>query len=1051
MRDRGVSVFRGDRGTPQRRGRSHGQLLQEGIATSTGGAGTQAGTNAATGAGVRTHAGTARIAEQLAWAQRVFPGRTWLAIELHRSPDDAARLALLDQLGRDAGVPRVAAGDVHMHARGRRALQDLMTAIRHRTTVAAAGHRLFPNGERHLRPRQALAELYPAELMRESVRIAQRCRFSLRDLKYRYPRELVPEGLTPSQHLRHLTEEGARRRWPTGVPIEVRKLIERELTLIAELNYEPFFLTVQDVVAFARSRGILCQGRGSAANSVVCYCLGITAVDPGRIGMLFERFISKERNEPPDIDVDFEHERREEVLQYVYRKYGRERAALAATVISYQGKSAARDVGRALGFGEDQLDQIARCFGRAVDTTALEALLAERGFDPSSPIMHRFLVLVGELLDVPRHLSQHVGGFVISEQPLWELVPVENAGMEDRTIIQWDKDDLETLGLLKVDCLALGMLSCIRRCFDLVDRHRGIRHDLATIPEGDPATYRMIQAADTLGVFQIESRAQMAMLPRHRPENYYDLVIQVAIVRPGPIQGDMVHPFLRRRQKKEQVTYPSPELEKVFGRTLGVPIFQEQVMQLAIVAAGFTPGEADRLRRSMAAWKRRGGLEQWRERILGGMRERGYELSFAEQVFEQIKGFGSYGFPESHAASFALIVYASCWLKCHEPAAFACALINSQPMGFYAPAQIVADARKHGVTVLPADVAHSDWDCSLDPAIAPLPATAMATTAGAAPAFVGAAHGCDRRAVVYPGQRGTPDLRGRSHGQLLQEAGVEALPQPAIRLGLRLIRGISEDCARRIVAAREARPFRDVADLVARAALDRFERERLAEAGALRTLAGHRHRAFWAVAACDASPDHRSTPIAAHAATVPPRDHPAHPIAAHAAPTVPPGTPPPVDLLQEATIHEQRVTLRPPSAADDVFADYATTGLTLNRHPVALVRRQLAARRIRRSDELATLAHGTRIRCAGLVTLRQRPQTASGVTFLTLEDEHGLVNVVVWRDLAVRQRRELLESRLLGIDGVLETQDGVQHLIAKRLSDLTPLLDGLDARSRDFH
>ena len=984
-------------------------------------------------------AGAARIAEQLAWTQRVFPGRTWLAIELHRSPDDDARLALLEQLGRAAGVPRVAAGDVHMHVRGRRALQDLMTAIRHRTTVAAAGHRLFPNGERHLRTRQALAEIYPAELMRESVRIAQRCRFSLRDLKYQYPRELVPDGLTPSQHLRHLTEEGARRRWPTGVPIEARKLIERELTLIAELKYEPFFLTVQDVVAFARSRGILCQGRGSAANSVVCYCLGITAVDPGRIGMLFERFISKERNEPPDIDVDFEHERREEVLQYVYRKYGRERAALAATVISYQPRSAARDVGRALGFGEDQLDQLARCFGRAVETTAVEALLAEHGFDPQAPVMHRFLVLVGELLDVPRHLSQHVGGFVISEQPLWELVPVENAAMADRTIIQWDKDDLETLGLLKVDCLALGMLSCIRRCFDLIDRHRGIRHDLATIPEGDPATYRMIQAADTLGVFQIESRAQMAMLPRHRPENYYDLVIQVAIVRPGPIQGDMVHPFLRRRQKKEQVTYPSPELEKVFGRTLGVPIFQEQVMHLAIVAAGFTPGEADRLRRSMAAWKRRGGLEQWRERILGGMRERGYELSFAEQVFEQIKGFGSYGFPESHAASFALIVYASCWLKCHEPAAFACALLNSQPMGFYAPAQIVADARKHGVAVLPADVAHSDWDCALEPPVADAVASVGAAHGcdrgnpvfpddrGTAPrrgrghgpllqedpavACVGAAHGCDLGDPVFPDDRGMPSRRGRSHGQLLQGQDAQALPQPALRLGLRMVRGLSEDCAKRIVGARAARPLRDVADLVARAKLDRFERERLAEAGALRTLAGHRHRAFWAVAGAEADPE----------------------------------------VLEDAPLHEQRVTLRPPSAADDVFADYATTGLSLGRHPLALVRRQLAARRIRRSDELATLAHGTRVRCAGLVTLRQRPQTASGVTFLTIEDEHGLVNVVVWRDLALRQRRELLESRLLGIDGVLETQDGVRHLIARRLSDLTPLLDGLDSRSRDFH
>ncbi len=930
------------------------------------------------GESIRTNCADVGEGATAAWLQSLFPGRLWLAVELHRESHDDARLAALQALGAAHGIPLVASGDVHMHARGRRALQDLLTAIRLRCTVAEAGHALFPNGERHLRPVSALAQLYPHALLAESTTIAQRCRFSLRELNYAFPQELVPDGRTPSEHLRILTEEGAQRRWPNGVPPDARALIEKELGLIAEMKYEAFFLTVHDIVAWARSQGILCQGRGSAANSVVCYSLGITAVGPDRIRMLFERFVSKERNEPPDIDVDFEHERREEVLQYVYAKYGRARAALAATVICYRGKSAARDVGRALGLSEDQLEQIARAYARGQSEVALDIRLGEVGFDPNSPLMRRFVALTGELRGFPRHLSQHVGGFIISGEALSKLVPTENAAMPDRSIIQWDKDDLETLGLLKVDCLALGMLSCVRRCLDLIERHHGQRWELATIPEGDAATYAMLQRADTVGVFQVESRAQMAMLPRLKPVDFYDLVIQVAIVRPGPIQGDMVHPFLRRRQGLEPVSYPSPELEQVFGRTLGVPIFQEQVMHLAMVAAGFTPGEADQLRRSMAAWKRHGGLEHWRERILSGMAERGYELEFAERVFEQIKGFGSYGFPESHAASFALIAYVSAWLKCHYPAAFACALINAQPMGFYAPAQIVADAKKHGVRVQPADVLVSDWDCSLEGSLPP------AASTSAVPAYA---------------QREREKM-----------TSTPRYPSPALRLGLCLIKGFSEVAAKRIVAARNERAFTDVADLIRRAGLDQRERECLAAAGALKRLAGHRHRAYWEVAAADEA-----------------------------------------EILSSAPRHEARVSLRPPDAAADTFADYAATGLSLGKHPIGLIRQQLRARRIRRADELAGIESGRPVRFAGLVTMRQRPATATGVTFVTLEDETGLVNVVIWHDLGLRQRRELLDATVLGVEGVLERKDGVQHLIAGRLRDYSDLLPDLAVGSRDFH
>ncbi|MGN6313655.1 MAG: error-prone DNA polymerase [Rhodanobacteraceae bacterium] len=889
------------------------------------------------------------------WIKSVFEGRAWLAVELHRGPDDAKRLKDLQCLGKELGLPLVASGDVHMHVRARLPLQHTLTAIRHRTTIAEAGPLLFKNGERHLRKCMELEALYPRELLAETLRIAARCTLDLRQaVQYRYPAELVPEGHTPATWLRELTERGIRWRWPQGEPEKVRRQIDSELELIAFKEYEAFFLTVHDVVRHAREQKILCQGRGSAANSAVCYALGITEVDPEHGNLLMERFISRERNEPPDIDVDFEHERREEVIQYVYRKYGRQRAALAATVISYRGKSAAHDVGKAMGLSPEQVDQLSRAVGWWDGASALDQPLRERGFDPDSPMLKRVLALTAQLLDMPRHLSQHVGGFVISDAPLSELVPVENAAMADRTIIQWDKDDLDSMGLLKVDCLALGMLTCIRKCFDLLKQHGRGDCTIAGIRKDDPRTYAMVQRADTIGVFQIESRAQMSMLPRLKPKEFYDLVIQVAIVRPGPIQGDMVHPYLRRRRGEEPVTYPSEETKGVLERTLGVPLFQEQVMRLMMVAAGYTPGEADQLRRDMAAWRRRGGLEKHEQRIRAGMLARGYTPEFAERTFNQIKGFGSYGFPESHAASFAILAYASSWLKCHHPAAFACALLNSQPMGFYAPSQIVQDAQRHGVRVLPVDVRHSDWDCTLE---------------------------ADR------------------HGGL------------AIRLGLRQVRGCAEKAAQALMAARAQHAFADVADLCARASLDARHRTLFAQAGALRGLAGHRHRAQWAAIGVEA---HR-------------------PLFDHRSP-------------DEAAVH-----LPLSSVAEDVHADYARTGLTLGPHPLKLLRARLRAQRWLDSRQLQSRPHESEVRMAGMVVQRQRPQTASGVTFITLEDEHGPVNVIVWRDVAARQWRPYLEAKLLGVQGRWERVDGVSHLIAHRLFDISGMLGELDARSRDFH
>ncbi len=898
--------------------------------------------------------------DEVRWLAALLPRQAWIAVELLTTGRDRRRLAQLQALGCELDLPLVAAGDVHMHTRGRRALQDVLTATRIGTTVEQAGLALFANGERHLRPVVRIAELHPPELLAATVEIAAQCTFSLDELRYEYPREIVPAGYTPVAWLRRLTEEGALQRWPQGVPAPARQALEHELALIAELDYEPYFLTVHDIVRFARSRRILCQGRGSAANSAVCFCLGITEVDPARMSLLFERFISKERNEPPDIDVDFEHERREEVIQYIYAKYGRERAALAATVISYRPRSALRDVAKAMGLDPLQVAALARSMqwwdGSKIDETRVR----EAGLDPASPVLSRVLTLARMLLGFPRHLSQHVGGFVIARDLLEELVPVENAAMPDRTVIQWDKDDLDALGLLKVDVLGLGMLAAIRRAFELVQVFRGQRWTLATVPAEDPAVYEMIGHADTVGVFQIESRAQMAMLPRLRPRSYYDLVIEVAIIRPGPIQGDMVHPYLRRRAGEEAVSYPSAEVEGVLKRTLGVPIFQEQVMQLAIVAAGFTPGEADQLRRAMAAWKRKGGLGHFEERLITGMRERGYAEDFARRIFQQILGFGEYGFPESHAASFALLVYVSAWLKRHEPAAFAAALINSQPMGFYAPSQLVQDAQRHGVEVRPVDVRASHWDCTLEPCAA-----------------------------------GTSE--------------------PALRLGLRLVKGFAQDAGQRLVEARVRRlddaDWASPQELAEQARLDRRAMGCLAAAGALAGLGGNRHRAAWQVAGLEG----------------------------------------PLPVLPEVRIAEGIPLLRAPREGEDIVADYAHTGLTLRRHPIALLREPLAARGYVDSARLRELPTDTTVRTAGLVITRQRPGSAEGVTFVTLEDERGSINVIVWRDVAERQRQALIGSRLLGVAGKLQMEGEVMHVIAHRLVDLSPWLGRLRSNSRDFH
>jgi error-prone DNA polymerase len=940
-----------------------------------------------------------------AWLKEHFAGNLWVAVELARDGADRARLAALARAGERLGLPLVATGNVHMHVRERRALQDALTAIRLNASIAEAGWSLHANGERCLRERGRLARLYPGELLAETLTVAERCAFSLDELRYEYPREIVPEGQTPATYLRKLTEQGAERRWPQGMPQRAREIIERELVLIAELNYEPYFLTVYDIVSYARSRGILCQGRGSAANSLVCYCLGITAVGLERGALLMERFISKERNEPPDIDVDFEHERREEVIQYVYGKYGRERAAIAATVIMYRPRSAVRDLGKVFGLDPLQIRNLTRIL-QWWDPSVTPEHVRQAGFDPESPILRMIRDLARELVGFPRHLSQHVGGFVISAGPLDELVPVENAAMPERTVVQWDKDDLNDLGLLKVDLLGLGMLTALRRALALANECRGTGWTLGHLPPEDPRVYEMISHADTVGVFQIESRAQMSMLPRLKPKQFYDLVIEVAIVRPGPIQGDMVHPYLRRRERKEEVDFPGPEVREVLERTLGVPIFQEQVMQLAIKAAGFTPGEADSLRRAMAAWKRHGDMHRFQEKLVRGMIERGYSHDFAQRICKQIEGFGEYGFPESHSCSFALLVYDSAWLKCYEPAAFTCALLNSQPMGFYAPAQLVRDARMHGVEVRPVSVEASDWDCTLEPPEVP---------AGS------------EMSPVQPAQPVQP----------VQPMQPMQPMQLALRLGLRLVKSLPEAAAKRIMAARREHCFSSVQDLAQRALLDRGDLEALAAAGALASLAGNRHLAFWEVAGAE-----RRWALAEGVAG-----------SAGARVNVGDGAVPAGSIDRGLEIHAQegRPLLATPTEWQNIEGDYASLGLTLGRHPLALLRERLSRERIATAAELLALPHGRLVRTAGLVLLRQHPANANGVTFMTLEDETGQVNLIVWRQVGEAQRRPLVESRLLEVRGKVQRQGEILHVVVHRLIDRSRLLAGLALGSRDFH
>jgi len=849
-----------------------------------------------------------------------------------------------------------------MHKRARKPLQDTLTAIRLKTPVADCGFALAPNAEQHLRPRARLAQLYRAEWLQETLRIARGCRFELDELAYHYPAELVPEGCTAIGHLRALTEQGAAKRYPGGVPEEVRGYIDKELRLIEEMKYEAFFLTVEDIVRYARSEHILCQGRGSAANSVVCYCLGITAVPPEESSPLFERFISKERGEPPDIDVDFEHERREEVIQYIYAKYGHERTALAAALSTYRRRGAVRDVGKALGFEASQVDALARAFQWFDDASRMQQALQEAGLDADAAPVQLWVALVGQLRGFPRHLSQHVGGFVIADHKLARLVPIENAAMDDRRVIQWDKEDLESLGLLKVDVLALGMLTVMRRSLDLMNRWRGLHWSMYDIPPKDPKVYDMICKADTIGVFQIESRAQMSMLPRLKPRTFYDLVVEVAIVRPGPIQGRMVHPYLKKREELArrgtvQAT-PYPALNAALQRTLGVPIFQEQVMQICTIAAGFSSGEADQLRRSMAAWRRTGTVKDHERRIVEGMVGNGYDRPFAEAIFRQICGFGDYGFPESHAHSFAILAYFSSWMKCHEPAVFLAALLNSQPMGFYGPSQLVQDARRHGVEVRAADIVHSDWDCTLE--------------------------------------------------------ARDGSEQPAVRLGLRLIGALSEAAALRIVRARGERPFAGIDDLARRAALDARELQALARADALGPLAGHRRRQWWAAAGQDR----------------------------------------PRALLADAPVREteaEQPALPPAPEGEAIVLDYASTGLTLRRHPVALLRERIARRGGRSAAELAQLRNGRSAWACGLVTVRQQPETANSTIFVTLEDETGSVNVIVWKHVREAHRRALLQSLLLAVAGQWQTANGVSHLIASRLVDVSSWLGQLVTTSRDFH
>ncbi|MBM3955937.1 MAG: DNA polymerase III subunit alpha [Planctomycetes bacterium] len=921
--------------------------------------------------------------------REVFGERLCCLAEVAREGDDAARLAWYGAVARQARVPVVAAGDVRCHVRARLPLLHALTAVRHGATIEEIRGRLVANGERHLHERLRIAERFaplPGAVAR-SVEWAGRCTFTLDELRYEYPESVVPPGRTPQEHLGRMVWKGARQRYPDGVPEKVRRLIGHELALVAELGYEAYFLTVFDIVRFARRRGILCQGRGSAANSAICYCLGITSVDPARLDVLFERFISRERREAPDIDVDFEHQRREEVLQYVYRTYGRTRAAMTAEVICYRLRSAVRDMGKVLGLSLDRVARIAEVLDVADGVGQLPARLTEAGLSPTGATGRRLVALVGQLVGFPRHLGQHVGGMVMTRGALCDLVPIQPATMDGRTVVQWDKNDLDELGILKVDCLALGMLTAIHRAFDLVAEHGGPQLTLATVPAEDPEVYEMISQADTVGVFQIESRAQMSMLPRLRPRCFYDLVIEVAIVRPGPIQGDMVHPYLRRRAGEEPVDYPSDAIREVLEKTLGVPLFQEQAMRLAVVAAGFTPGEADQLRRAMGAWRRPGVIDEFHRRLVDGMRARGLSEEFAERVFNQIRGFGEYGFPESHAASFALLVYVSAWLKRHHPAAFTAALLGSQPMGFYAPAQLVRDARQHGVTVLPVDVNASGWHAGLE--------------------------------------------RLPRRGQ----------PGPAIRLGLEQVHGLGEEAGRRIEAARRQGAFRLVHELARRARLDREHLLHLARAGALESLGLDRRRAAWEAMRQVDRPEER--PLFAGLGAADEDEVEADAPAGGAAPFAPhasglSGADAPAAFLPAL------------AARDEVIADYRAVGLSLAAHPLAFERAWLAERGVVTAALAAAAPEGRRVCVAGIVLVRQRPATASGMIFLTVEDETGAANVVVrpavWEAADPATRR----AAVLLVHGRIQRRGAVVHLLATRLEPAVPgrAADGADAAPR---
>jgi error-prone DNA polymerase len=936
------------------------------------------------------------LADQLRRLAADFPGSVYLAATRLYGPQDLKRLYRLAALAKEAGTPLVATGDVLYHAPERRPLQDVLSCIREKTTIAEAGFRLEANAERHLKSPEEMARLFAnhPDAIRRTEEVVARCRFSLDELRYEYPDEPVPPGKTAQQHLEDLTWEGAARRYPLGVPEKVRATLERELAFIAEKALPHYFLTVHDIVRWARTAPkkdgkkteILCQGRGSAANSAVCFCLGVTAVDPTETPLLFDRFMSKERDEPPDIDVDFEHERREEVIQYIYERYGRHRAAICATVIHYRSRSAIRDVGKAMGLTDDVTTALADTVWGSWSDGMPDKHVEQAGFDPTNREIRRAVDLAQQLLDFPRHLSQHVGGFVLTRGLLTETVPIGNAAMEDRTFIEWDKDDIEQLGLMKVDVLALGMLSCIRRALDLLKERKGIDiPDIALIPKEDPAVYAMLSRGDSVGVFQVESRAQMSMLPRLKPENFYDLVIEVAIVRPGPIQGDMVHPYLRRRDKLEPVVFPSPspehgppdELVQVLGRTLGVPLFQEQAMSLAITAAKFTPEEANGLRRAMATFKSDGKIYLYKDKFISGMIRRGYEPEFAARCFKQIEGFGSYGFPESHAASFAKLVYVSAWIKRHHPDVFCAAILNSQPMGFYQPAQLVRDAREHGVEVRAPDVFASDWDCTLEDSLS---------------------------------------INGLN----------------AVCLGLRLVSGLAEEEAKKIVAARQA-GARSIEEIARQAGLARGVLERIAEADAFRSQGLDRRAALWR--ATGLKGERKITKDA--------------PLLDRLAPEADGDD----GLLPEMLLPEQ------------VAEDYRSIGLSLKAHPVSFFRDALDRRRVARAADLERVPEGAHVRVAGLVLNRQRPGTAKNVMFATLEDETGIANLVIWDRVFQANRRVLMTSGFLLVEGVVQKASGVIHVIVERPFDLTPSLAKLRSgegaatgpaekplqRSRDFH